>query len=84
MTRTMPHTELPAPRSVRRRTWLTPLALMLLLAPTASATQPRRGCPRLARVPGYGACTNIAGANCLFCAYRCNDDTVVRWNVCGS
>ena len=83
MTRTTSHTELPSRRTLRRRTWLTPLALVLLLAPAASSTQPRRGCPRLARVPGYGACTNIAGASCLFCAYRCNDDTVVRWNVCG-
>jgi hypothetical protein len=42
-----------------------------------------RRCPQFARVPGYGACTNIAGNSCGFCTYRCNDDTVVRWNVCG-
>ena len=72
-----------APRAAGffRRIRYAPLVL-LLLAPTASQTQALRGCPRLARVPGYGACTNIGGANCLFCAYRCNDDTVVRWNVC--
>jgi hypothetical protein len=74
-----------APRAARffRRIWYAPLAL-LLLAPTTSKTQTPKGCPRMARVPGYGACTNIAGANCGFCAYRCNDDTVVRWNVCGN
>ena len=60
-----------------------PGAVLLLLAPTASQTQARRRCPQFARVPGYGACTNIGGANCGFCTYRCNDDTVVRWNVCG-
>lgn len=49
-----------------------------------SGVQPQlRRCPQFARVPGYGACTNIAGKNCGFCTYRCNDDTVVRWNVCG-
>ena len=60
-----------------------PLAL-LLLVPTASETQARKSCPRLARVPGYGACTNLSGSSCGFCTYRCNDDTVVRWNVCDS
>jgi hypothetical protein len=58
------------------------LALVLLLLPAAAVPQPRGACPRFARVPGYGACTNIGGANCGFCTYRCNDDTVVRWNVC--
>jgi hypothetical protein len=58
------------------------LALVLLLLPAAAVPQPRGTCPRFARVPGYGACTNIGGANCGFCTYRCNDDTVVRWNVC--
>lgn len=57
-------------------------ALILALVPTASQTQANRSCPRFARVPGYGACTNIGGSSCGFCAYRCNDDTVVRWNVC--
>lgn len=57
--------------------------LMLLLAPLASSAQVRRACPQFARVPGYGACTNIGGRDCGFCTYRCNDDTVVRWNVCG-
>lgn len=57
-------------------------ALLVLLVPTASKTQPRESCPRFARVPGYGACTNFAGSSCGFCAYRCNDETVVRWNVC--
>jgi len=47
-----------------------------------SQAQQRR-CPQFARVPGYGACTNIAGNKCGFCTYRCNDETVVRWNVCG-
>ena len=68
----------------RRRARFAPLALLLLLAPSASQTQPRRSCPRFARVPGYGACVNIGGPNCGFCTYRCNDDTVVRWNVCGT
>lgn len=63
--------------------WLRPLAFLLLLAPAASQSQVRRDCPRFARVPGYGACTNIGGNSCGFCTYRCNDDTVVRWNVCG-
>ncbi|MDQ8160694.1 MAG: hypothetical protein P3B76_06205 [Gemmatimonadota bacterium] len=72
-----------APRRARRARWIGPLAVLLLLAPTASQTQARRRCPQFARVPGYGACTNIGGANCGFCTYRCNDDTVVRWNVCG-
>jgi hypothetical protein len=72
-----------APTTVRRRFSLAPLTALLLLLPTASQTQPRRRCPQFARVPGYGACTNIGGANCGFCTYRCNDDTVVRWNVCG-
>ncbi len=57
-------------------------ALMLLLVPSASDSQARRSCPRYARVPGYGACTNIGGIDCGFCTYKCNDDTVVRWNVC--
>lgn len=64
-----------------RRVRLAALAALALLAPSVSGTQ-SRGCPRFARVPGYGACTNIGGTNCLFCAYRCNDDTVVHWNVC--
>lgn len=63
------------------------LAFLLLLAPAAAMSQSkspvRRGCPQFARVPGYGACTNTGGSNCGFCTYRCNDDTVVRWNVCG-
>jgi hypothetical protein len=67
----------------RRRIAVFPLAFLLLLVPTASETQARKSCPRYARVPGYGACTNIGGATCGFCTYRCNDDTVVRWNVCG-
>ena len=53
-----------------------------MLVPTVSETQANRSCPRFARVPGYGACTNIRGQSCGFCAYRCNDETVVRWNVC--
>jgi hypothetical protein len=68
--------------TLARRVRFAPVALLLLLAPTASETQARKGCPRFARVPGYGACTNIGGATCGFCTYRCNDDTVVRWNVC--
>jgi len=66
----------------RRRIRLASLALLILLVPTSSKTQPRGYCPRFARVPGYGACTNFAGSSCGFCAYRCNDETVVRWNVC--
>lgn len=69
--------------SLRRRVDAAPLAALLLLVPSALNSQPRKACPRYARVPGYGACTNIGGANCGFCTYRCNDDTVVRWNVCG-
>jgi hypothetical protein len=71
----------PAPS--RRRFPFGPLVLLLLLVPSASHTQARRRCPQYARVPGYGACINIAGNDCGFCTYRCNDDTVVRWNVCG-
>ena len=56
--------------------WLRPLAFLFLLAPVASASQGRRSCPQFARVPGYGACSNIGGSNCGFCTYRCNDDTV--------
>ncbi len=67
----------------RHRIRLTALTLLVLLAPTSSKTQPRADCPRFARVPGYGACANFAGSGCGFCAYRCNDETVVRWNVCG-
>jgi hypothetical protein len=50
---------------------------------SSSQSPVRRGCPQFARVPGYGACTNTGGSSCGFCTYRCNDDTVVRWNVCG-
>lgn len=67
------------PPSRRRRP---ALAWLLLLLPATATTQSRAGCPRFARVPGYGACTNMGGASCGFCTYRCNDDTVVRWNVC--
>jgi hypothetical protein len=66
----------------RGRLRLTSLAMLILLFPTSSRTQQRGYCPRFARVPGYGACTNFAGTSCGYCAYRCNDDTVVRWNVC--
>jgi hypothetical protein len=66
-----------------RRLCGSPFTVALLLIPAALDSQPRKGCPRYARVPGYGACTNIGGATCGFCTYRCNDDTVVRWNVCG-
>lgn len=75
----------PLIRPLMRR--ITPLLALLLFAPGALETQQgakRRGCPQFARVPGYGACTNIGGSNCGFCTYRCNDDTVVRWNVCQS
>lgn len=58
------------------------LPALMLLVPAATQTQ-TKGCPRFARVPGYGACSNIGGKSCGFCTYRCNDDTVVRWNVCG-
>jgi hypothetical protein len=60
------------------------LSIMALVVPASSSyTQARESCPRFARVPGYGACINFAGASCSFCGYRCNDETVVRWNVCG-
>ncbi len=68
------------PRLGRLR--LAAIALLATVAPTTSSTQPGGGCPRFARVPGYGACTNYSGSSCGFCAYRCNDETVVRWNVC--
>ena len=58
------------------------LAATMLFVPTITHTQ-SKGCPRFARVPGYGACTNTVGRTCGFCTYRCNDDTVVHWNVCG-
>ena len=58
--------------------------LFALVVPSLLGSQQRRRCPQFARVPGYGACTNISGPDCGFCTYRCNDDTVVRWNVCGS
>ncbi len=67
---------------LHRRLRIASFALLLMLVPTVSETQANRSCPRLARVPGYGACTNISGQSCGFCAYRCNDETVVRWNVC--
>lgn len=65
-----------------RRVRLASLAAVALIVPAASHTQARESCPRFARVPGYGACINFAGAGCSFCGYRCNDETVVRWNVC--
>ena len=58
------------------------LPTLMLFVPAATQTQ-TKGCPRFARVPGYGACTNTSGNTCGFCTYRCNDDTVVTWNVCG-
>ena len=64
-----------------RRVRLAALVAVALLVPTVSKSQ-MRGCPRFARVPGYGACINISGNSCGFCTYRCNDETVVRWNVC--
>lgn len=78
----MPADAPPVPRIFRPRIRLIPLALLLALLPATSPTQ-GRGCPQFARVPGYGACSNVGGRNCSFCIYRCNDDTVVRWNVCG-
>jgi hypothetical protein len=72
--------------AVRRGFRLATLTLLTALVSTASKSQsPSQSggdCPRFARVPGYGACVNFAGAGCGFCAYRCNDETVVRWNVC--
>ena len=65
-------------RSTRRAL----LPALMLVVPATTQTQPK-GCPSLARVPGYGACSNIGGRTCGFCTYRCNDDTVVSWNVCG-
>ena len=67
-------------RPVRRAAY----ALLALVVPSLLGSQPRKRCPQFARVPGYGACINISGPDCGFCTYRCNDDTVVRWNVCGS
>lgn len=71
-------------RGVRhdRRLRFAALALLATLIPATSSTQPGNACPRFARVPGYGACVNFSGNSCGFCAYRCNDETVVRWNVC--
>lgn len=66
-----------ASRRVRRVV----LPALMLFVPAATQSQDK-GCPRAARVPGYGACTNTGGKSCGFCTYRCNDDTVVRWNVC--
>jgi len=74
-----------APRAaVRRPGCLAAYTLLALVVPSLLGSQPRKRCPQFARVPGYGACTNISGPDCGFCTYRCNDDTVVRWNVCGS
>lgn len=70
----------------RRRVRYAALSVLTLLVSASSHLQSQdktRRCPQFARVPGYGACTNIAGNSCGFCTYRCNDDTVVRWNVCG-
>ncbi|NCW46359.1 MAG: hypothetical protein EBV77_13035 [Gemmatimonadaceae bacterium] len=69
---------------LRRPARLAAYSLFALVIPSLLGSQPRRRCPQFARVPGYGACTNISGPDCGFCTYRCNDDTVVRWNVCGS
>lgn len=66
-----------ASRRVRRAV----LPALMLLVPATTQTQ-TKACPRFARVPGYGACANTGGRTCGFCTYRCNDDTVVRWNVC--
>ena len=57
------------------------LPALMLFVPVTTQTQ-ARGCPRMARVPGYGACVNTGGSSCGFCTYRCNDETTVRWNVC--
>jgi hypothetical protein len=74
-----------APRAaVRRPGRLAAYTLLALVVPSLLGSQSRKRCPQFARVPGYGACTNISGPDCGFCTYRCNDDTVVRWNVCGS
>ena len=70
-----------------RRTRRVVLPTLMLLVPAAMQTQSQmqtKTCPRFARVPGYGACTNTSGNTCGFCTYRCNDDTVVSWNVCGT
>jgi hypothetical protein len=66
----------------RHRVRIACAAILLALVPAASQTQTNGSCPRFARVPGYGACNNIGGSSCGFCTYRCNDETVVRWNVC--
>lgn len=75
-----PAASAPKARTLRFRSL--PFAILLTLIPAASQTQANRSCPRFARVPGYGACNNIGGSSCGFCTYRCNDETVVRWNVC--
>ena len=64
-----------------RHVRLAVLPTLMLFVPAVTQTQ-TKGCPRFARVPGYGACANTAGRTCGFCTYRCNDDTVVSWNVC--
>ncbi len=76
------HTDNTLRDASRRRIRVAAWALIALLVPTTSSTQSRTSCPQFARVPGYGACINVAGNNCGFCTYRCNDETVVRWNVC--
>ncbi|MES2521580.1 MAG: hypothetical protein V4617_02695 [Gemmatimonadota bacterium] len=74
-----------APRAIlsSRLFRLAVLPTLMLFVPAATQSQPK-GCPGLARVPGYGACANISGSTCGFCTYRCNDETVVSWNVCGT
>ena len=81
---TTPTAASPSHAAVRRPGRLAAYTLLALVVPSLLGSQPRKRCPQFARVPGYGACTNISGPDCGFCTYRCNDDTVVRWNVCGS
>jgi len=81
---TNPTADSAARAAVRRPGRLAAYTLLALVVPSLLGSQPRKRCPQFARVPGYGACTNISGPDCGFCTYRCNDDTVVRWNVCGS
>ena len=45
------------------------LSALMLLTPVSTQTQTKT-CPRLARVPGYGACSNIGGRNCGFVSYE--------------
>ena len=52
---------------LRRPARLAAYSLFALVIPSLLGSQSRRRCPQFARVPGYGACTNISGPDCGFC-----------------